>query len=73
MLVCLCKAVSDRDVARAIAGGARSVAEVARCTGAGTACGACREAIGCAVSQACGARSERAQLIVLRTLAAVAT
>ncbi len=72
MIVCLCKAVTDRDVARAIDGGARTVDEVTRCTGAGTGCGACREAIGCAVSQACGApRSERSQLIALRTLAAV--
>jgi bacterioferritin-associated ferredoxin len=73
MLICLCKSVSDRDLARAIASGASSVEEVGRCTGAGTGCGACREAIGCAVAHArsAGPCSERSQLIALRTLAAV--
>jgi len=45
MLVCLCKVVSDRDIRRAVADGATSVKQVAKCTGAGTGCGACREAI----------------------------
>ena len=73
MLVCLCKAVSDRDVAQAIADGARSVDDVARCTGAGTGCGACRESLACTVQGACPgtARSERTafQLVPLRTYA----
>ncbi len=45
MLVCLCKVVSDKDIRRAIDDGATSVKQVAKCTGAGTGCGACREAI----------------------------
>ncbi len=85
MYVCLCKAVTDRDIARAIDGGARSVEDVTRCTGAGSACGTCREAIaaaaqaaageapgGCAVAGANVAkRSEPGQLVALRILAAI--
>ncbi|MBM4375954.1 MAG: (2Fe-2S)-binding protein [Deltaproteobacteria bacterium] len=69
MLVCICKAVSDRDVARAIAEGAASVDEIARCTGAGTECGSCREALACSVAGACpgSMRSERPALVALRT------
>lgn len=71
MLVCICKAVTDRDVDRAIAEGARSVDDVVRCTGAGTGCGICRDSLACAVDSACPgpARSERSQLVALRTLA----
>jgi bacterioferritin-associated ferredoxin len=69
MLVCVCKAVSDRDVARAIADGAASVDEIARCTGAGTECGSCRESLACSLAGACqgGGRADRPTLIALRT------
>lgn len=73
MIVCVCKAISDREVARAVAGGARSVEDIARCTGAGTECGSCRDELACAVSGPCpgAARSERtsAALVPLRVLA----
>ena len=72
MFVCLCKAVTDRDIARAMGDGARTVEDIGRCTGAGTNCGTCREAIGCALAKGCGvARSE--SIIALRTLAAIVT
>jgi len=45
MLVCLCKVVSDKDIRRAIDDGATNVKQVAKCTGAGTGCGACHDAI----------------------------
>jgi bacterioferritin-associated ferredoxin len=45
MIVCVCRNVSDRAVARAIDGGARTAAEVARATGAGTSCGCCRATV----------------------------
>jgi bacterioferritin-associated ferredoxin len=69
MLVCVCKAVSDRDVARAIADGAASVEEIARCTGAGTECGSCRETLACSLAGAChsAARADRPTLVALRT------
>jgi bacterioferritin-associated ferredoxin len=40
MIVCLCRARSDRDVARAIDAGAASIADLQRC-GIGTDCGSC--------------------------------
>ncbi len=45
MYVCLCQGVTDREIHRAVDEGACTVAEVARCTGAGTCCGKCRPAI----------------------------
>ena len=70
MLVCVCKAVSDRDVAKAIADGAESVDDVTRCTRAGSGCGACRESIQDAIDMAHG-RVDK-PLIILRTgLAAI--
>ena len=42
MLICLCRAVSDRDVKHAIQQGARRVRCVGQRTGAGTCCGSCR-------------------------------
>ena len=42
MYVCVCKAVVDHEVRRAIQGGAGTVAEVTLACGAGGDCGACR-------------------------------
>jgi bacterioferritin-associated ferredoxin len=41
VIVCLCHAVRDRELDRAIADGAETVAEVGEQCGAGTGCGAC--------------------------------
>ena len=41
MLVCSCRAVSDRTVRASIAGGAACVDDVARMCGAGSRCGGC--------------------------------
>lgn len=41
MLACVCRAVPVREVNRAIESGARSVQQLAACTGAGTGCGIC--------------------------------
>jgi bacterioferritin-associated ferredoxin len=43
--VCLCQAVSDRKVRKAIARGASTVEEVGRACGAGTGCGGCHPEI----------------------------
>lgn len=69
MIVCVCKGVSDRAVAGAIADGASSVEEVSRCTGAGTGCGQCREAIQSAVDMAHG---KRARPVIRLPIAAMA-
>ncbi len=41
MILCVCRAVREREVDAAIAGGARTVREVGRSCGAGVDCGAC--------------------------------
>lgn len=45
MIVCVCKQVSEREVDALLASGCRTVAEVARRTGAGTDCGCCAAAL----------------------------
>jgi len=45
MIVCLCRAVSDRTIRAARAEGASTVEAIAAVTGAGTGCGCCRGAI----------------------------
>ncbi len=45
MYVCCCNAVTDREVAEAIEGGAHTRADVTRDCGAGGECGACHEMI----------------------------
>jgi len=52
--VCLCRAVSDRKVRKAISHGATTVEEVGGACGAGTGCGGCRpeiEALLCAAAR----------------------
>ena len=41
MIVCLCKAVSDREIRTAIRRGAGTVREVRQACGAGAVCGSC--------------------------------
>jgi bacterioferritin-associated ferredoxin len=41
MILCLCRGVSEREVAEVVERGASSVAEVRRQCGAGTDCGSC--------------------------------
>ena len=41
MYVCICRAVTDRDVGKAIDGGAHTVSDVTRACRAGGDCGAC--------------------------------
>jgi bacterioferritin-associated ferredoxin len=45
VLLCHCRAVSDRAIRTAIACGARCPDDVARACGAGTDCGGCRPAV----------------------------
>jgi bacterioferritin-associated ferredoxin len=71
MIVCLCKGVSDRDVARAIEEGADSVEAITGCTGAGSGCGRCRAGLAKAVDMAHG-RSAKPR-IILPMVAALST
>ena len=70
MIVCLCKSVSDRDVAKAIANGAESVDEIVQCTGAGSGCGTCRQGLQQAIDMSSGKLAK--PRIVLPMVAAMA-
>jgi bacterioferritin-associated ferredoxin len=41
MFICVCKAVSDKRIRRAVADGATTVRDLSRSTGLGTCCGKC--------------------------------
>lgn len=41
MIVCHCKVVSDRSVAESVGGGAQTLGQLCRATGAGQDCGGC--------------------------------
>ncbi len=43
MFVCLCKAVTDKQINDAVDAGAQSVTQLEESCGAGTGCGRCRE------------------------------
>lgn len=62
MYVCMCEAVTDHEIRKAVEDGASSVAEVMACTRAGTRCGACRSEIAqivdAAVPRSCRRRLE---------------
>jgi bacterioferritin-associated ferredoxin len=42
MYVCVCEAVTDHEIRKAVENGASSVGEIMACTRAGTRCGSCR-------------------------------
>jgi len=56
MIVCVCKAVSDRQIRNAVKGGASNLRDLARELGVGTCCGKClpeAKAALCASLDAC--------------------
>jgi bacterioferritin-associated ferredoxin len=55
VIVCLCKAVSDRDIRAARDAGAATVARIGAATGAGRGCGCCHEAIVRILAEPCRA------------------
>ncbi len=55
MIVCVCRAISDRAVRAARAAGARTVEAIAAATGAGTLCGCCRDEMARIIAQPCKA------------------
>jgi len=54
VIICSCRAVSDREVESAIAQGASSIEAVGQLCGAGTDCGSCLEALGERLERSCG-------------------
>ena len=59
MVLCICRAITDREIDAAVSAGARSVDAVSACCGAGTDCGACREAIEARIEDSCAACPRR--------------
>ena len=71
MIVCSCKAVTDRAIRRAAASGARTPSQVARECGAGGGCGGCAETIR-TILEECTAAQPAASVVVLFPNAGVA-
>jgi bacterioferritin-associated ferredoxin len=70
MFVCLCHAVTERDVQEAIEAGAATVEEVGYCTRAGTCCGSCVPVVAGMLDRAAAKETPRpARLRVLTTAA----
>jgi bacterioferritin-associated ferredoxin len=59
MVLCICRAITDREIDAAVRAGASSVDAVAACCGAGSDCGACRDAIEVRITDACAACPRR--------------
>jgi bacterioferritin-associated ferredoxin len=59
MILCVCRAVTDREVDAAVRRGAQSVDAVGACCGAGTDCGACRDAIQERIEDSCSSCPRR--------------
>jgi bacterioferritin-associated ferredoxin len=55
VIVCLCRAVSDRAIRAARDEGARTVEEIGAVTGAGTCCGCCHGSIAGILAEPCAA------------------
>ena len=58
LIVCVCKALRDRELERELDAGVRSVAELARRTGAGSGCGMCVSTLKEKVERRAAARGE---------------
>jgi bacterioferritin-associated ferredoxin len=56
MIVCVCKAVSDRQIRSAVKGGANSLRDLTRDLGVGTCCGKCLPEAKAALSASLDAR-----------------
>jgi bacterioferritin-associated ferredoxin len=59
MVLCICRAVTEREIDAAVRAGASSVDAVAACCGAGTDCGACRDAIAQRIDDSCSSCPRR--------------
>jgi bacterioferritin-associated ferredoxin len=70
MYVCVCNAVTDREVQRAIDGGAKTRAEVTHACGAGGDCGSCHRMIEEMVGKATGEEKLVAAASLVRERAA---
>jgi bacterioferritin-associated ferredoxin len=63
MIVCVCKAVSDRQIRVAVKGGASSLRDLTRELGVGTCCGKCVPEAKAALSASLRARDSRRSVL----------
>jgi bacterioferritin-associated ferredoxin len=64
MIVCLCHAVSERDIARAASEGASTLTHLSERLNLGTCCGACRD---CAADCLANVKNNRAEVLLEST------
>jgi bacterioferritin-associated ferredoxin len=62
MIVCICKAVSDRHIRSAVEGGATNLRDLTRELGVGTCCGKCLPEAKATLSASLDSRTESAML-----------
>jgi bacterioferritin-associated ferredoxin len=67
MIVCVCKAVSDRQIRVAVKGGASSLRDLTRDLGVGTCCGKCLPEAKAALSASLQARDSLRSALFSRT------
>jgi bacterioferritin-associated ferredoxin len=63
MIICVCKAVSDRHIRSAVADGATCLRDLSRELGLGTCCGKCVPEARATLSATLGSRCEAAELV----------
>jgi bacterioferritin-associated ferredoxin len=64
MIVCVCKAVSDRQIRAAVKGGATHVRDLSRQLGLGTCCGKCLPEARLALADSLGGRGDACSPLV---------
>jgi len=67
MIICVCKAVSDRHIRSAVRNGASSLRDLTRDLGVGTCCGKCLPEARATLSESLEARESRAETVGLAT------
>ena len=65
MIICVCKAVSDRHIRSAVRGGASSLRDLSRELGVGSCCGKCIPEARTTLSESLNARESRAESAAL--------
>jgi bacterioferritin-associated ferredoxin len=66
MIICVCKAVSDRHIKSAVKGGAATLRDITRELGVGTCCGKCLPEAKVALSACLASRNESGVLTAAR-------
>ena len=69
MIVCSCRAVSDREIRRLARAGAASPRAIAEACGAGTCCGGCRLTVAAILDEVDAAKGRRLELSVSLSVA----